>query len=141
MCAQYVPIAVRTVSMTTAAHPAVMTPPAHAPVALGGADGDGGSGLTHESHDDDTHAEGMGEAPPGLTEKLEGRGRVINTTDPTKPSRTANCIIFLTRIKRYRRTGSVSAGGTGRTREHRRHGAEFGFHAAIRTKSLTSLYI
>ena len=96
MCAQYVPIAVRTVSMTTPAHPAVMTPPAHAPVALGGADGDGGSGLTHESHDDDTHAEGMGEAPPGLTEKLEGRGRVINTTDPTKPSRTANCIIFLT---------------------------------------------
>ena len=89
MCAQYVPIAVHPAVMTPAAHPAVMTPPAHAPVALGGADGDGGSGLTHESHDDDTHAEGMGEAPPGLTEKLEGRGRVINTTDPTKPSRTA----------------------------------------------------
>ena len=51
-----------------------------------------------EAEDDEqTPAQGaLGEAPAGLEEKLEGRGRVINTTDPSKPSRTANCIIFLT---------------------------------------------
>ena len=39
---------------------------------------------------DDTEESPLDTAAPGLRDKLDGRGRVINTTDILQPSRTAN---------------------------------------------------